>query len=254
MTQSLAYKIIRQRKMRGEKYQAALDRKKTRHNLELAKGAASDFNNESTPDKAIWKGTKHKDFGRNIRFFLWMSIHGGYKIGEHWKHIEDFEDWGICKECEITESMDHVLTQCDAPGQALIWELASKLWKKKAGEEMHPTFGEIMACGAIKKGDAGTTRLYRILLSESAYLIWKLRNERVIGERNGASPQEITNRWTKCINVRLELDCLLTNANKWGKKSLKKSLVLATWRKTLQDEDRHPDDWIGMAGVLVGVG
>jgi hypothetical protein len=73
-------------------------------------------------------------------------------------------------------------------------------------------------------------------------LIWKLRNERVIGERNGASPQEITNRWTKCLNVRLELDCLLTNANKWGKKSLKKSLVLATWRKALQDEDRHPDD------------
>jgi hypothetical protein len=119
---------------------------------------------------------------------------------------------------------------------------------------MRPSFGEIIACGAIKKGDAGTSRLYRILLSKSAYLIWKLRNERVIGEKVGASPQEITNRWNKCINNRLELDCLLTNANKWGKKSLNKSLVLATWRKTLQDEDRHPDDWTGMAGVLVGVG
>jgi hypothetical protein len=64
MTQSLAYKIIRQRKMRGEKYRAALDQKKTRHNLELAKGAASDFNNESTSDKAIWKGTKHKDLDK----------------------------------------------------------------------------------------------------------------------------------------------------------------------------------------------
>jgi ribonuclease HI len=121
----------------------------------------------------------------------------------------------------------------DAPRQALIWKLASKLWKKKAGEEMHHTFGEIMACGAIKKGDAGKTHLYWILLLESAYLIWKLRNEKVIGKRNGASLQEITNRWTKCISVHLELNCLLTNANKWGKKSLKKSLVLATWRKTL---------------------
>jgi ribonuclease HI len=94
MTQSLAYKIIKQRKMRGEKYRAALDRKKTCHNLELAKGAVSNFNNKLTPDKAIWKGTKHKDFGRNIRLFLCMSIHRGYKIGKHWKHIKDFEDWG----------------------------------------------------------------------------------------------------------------------------------------------------------------
>jgi ribonuclease HI len=126
MTQSLAYKIIRQRKMKKEKYKSALERKITKRNMALAKGAASNFNNESTPAKAIWKGSKHKDFGRNIHFFFWMAIHGGYKIGEHWKSIADFEDWGVCKECEITESMDHILTKCDAPGQALIWDLVKK--------------------------------------------------------------------------------------------------------------------------------
>ncbi|KAJ6469349.1 hypothetical protein C8R45DRAFT_908738 [Mycena sanguinolenta] len=150
--------------------------------------------------------------------------------------------------------MEHILTKCDAQGQAQVWELASQVWKKKLGEEMQPCFGEIMACGAIKKGNAGTTRLYRILISESTYLIWKLRNERVINTKPEASDREITNRWKKAINNRLKIDCLLTNARKWGKKSLNKSLVLATWRKTLMNEDRHPEDFTGVTGVLVGMG
>jgi ribonuclease HI len=87
----------------------------------------------------------------------------------------------------------------------------------KTGNEMRPLFGEIMVCGAIKKGDAGASRLYRILLSESAYLIWKLRNKRVIREQDGTSDREIYNQWKKTINNRLEIDCLLTNERKWGR-------------------------------------
>ncbi|KAJ6630752.1 hypothetical protein B0H10DRAFT_2336653 [Mycena sp. CBHHK59/15] len=69
--------------------------------------------------------------------------------------------------------------------------------------------GEIMACEAINKKDTGTTRLFRILVSESAHLIWRLRNERVIQEKDAASDREIRNRWLKAINNRITLDCLL---------------------------------------------
>ncbi|KAJ7838133.1 hypothetical protein B0H14DRAFT_2790144, partial [Mycena olivaceomarginata] len=119
-----------------------------------------------------------------------------------------------------------------------VWELASQLWRKKTGEGMEPTFGEILACGVIKKKSRGKSRLYRILLSESAYLIWKLRCERVIGGKPGASDQEIENRWRWTINNRLEIDRLLMNT-KWGKHTIQKLL---------------PKDWTGKAGVLVGEG
>jgi ribonuclease HI len=183
-----------------------------------------------------------------------MTLHNGYKVGDHWKKIEGFEDRENCKKCGILETMEHILTKCDAPGQSQIWDLVSGVWMMKTGKEMRPSFGEIMACGAIKKEDAGESRLYRILISESAYLIWKLRNEQVIQEREGATDREIYNRWRKTINNRLELDCLLTDTRKWGKKSLNKSLVLMTWKGTLMNEDRHPEDFTGVTGVLVGVG
>jgi hypothetical protein len=111
-----------------------------------------------------------------------------------------------------------------------------------------------MACGAIKKRDQGETRLYKVLVSESAYLIWCLRNERVIGEKPAASEQEIKNRWCKKINERIALDCLLSDKAKYGVKAVNKHLVLKTWQNTLKNEDRLPEDWTREAGVLVGVG
>ncbi|KAJ7699515.1 hypothetical protein B0H17DRAFT_926241 [Mycena rosella] len=72
-----------------------------------------------------------------------------------------------------------------------------------------------MFCAAVKKGDAGTARLFRILVSESAHLIWCLKCERVIQEKDPASNQETKNRWLKLMNNRLELDCLPTNEVKY---------------------------------------
>ncbi|KAK6995687.1 hypothetical protein R3P38DRAFT_2567137 [Favolaschia claudopus] len=120
---------------------------------------------------------------------------------------------------------------------------------------MRPSFGEILTCGIAGREHRGETRLLRIVISESAYLIWKLRNERVIGAKGDASNREIENRWLNTINNRLSIDCLLTNTKKYGGKSIRKSLVLETWRKVLMNEDRLPRDWTRESGgVLVGVG
>jgi ribonuclease HI len=129
------------------------------------------------------------------------------------------------------------------------WNLASELWQLKTGSDLRPTFGEIMACGTIGKVSTGISRLFRIVVSESAHLIWKLRNERV-----PASKREIKNRWFKSINNRIALDCALTDAAKYGKKSIGRSVVRKTWCKVLCDEDRLSDDWTRETRILVGVG
>jgi ribonuclease HI len=133
--------------------------------------------------------------------------------------------------------MEHILTKCDIAGQIEIWELASELWVLKTGDELpKPTMGQMMACATTKKRDAGTSRLYRILVSESAHLIWRLRNERVIQQKDTASTPEIHNRWLHQINNRLMIDCAMTNKNKYGKRAIKTAVVKQTWKGILKDE------------------
>ncbi|KAJ7016508.1 hypothetical protein C8F04DRAFT_981375, partial [Mycena alexandri] len=113
-----------------------------------------------------------KDVSRSSRFFLWMLLHDGYKVGKHWAKTEGHKFKVTCAQCGITETMEHILTKCDAPGQEKIWELVSELWKLKTNQELpQPTIGQILVCVKMKEKDTGTTRLLRILVSESAYLV-----------------------------------------------------------------------------------
>ena len=102
----------------------------------------------------------------------------------------------------------------------------------------------------------GDQRLYRILMSESAYLIWKIRNKRVISdEGQPATKNEIKNKWMYAINDRLRMDCRMTNTHRYGKKALKVKLVEKTWSGVLRDEEALPATWsTGSTEVLVGIG
>ncbi|KAJ7160424.1 hypothetical protein C8R46DRAFT_905942 [Mycena filopes] len=103
----------------------------------------------------------------------------------------------------------------------------------------------------------GASRLYRILISETAFAIWKVRNFCVITKNGESLPENlIHNRWLHAINLRLNFDCVLTNHAKYGKQnSIKRSLVLQTWSSTLKDEDKLPENWINKEPrVLVGIG
>ncbi|KAJ6533708.1 hypothetical protein B0H19DRAFT_863506, partial [Mycena capillaripes] len=120
--------------------------------------------------------------------------------------------------------------------------------------------GTILGCGLADFRDErgkmkrGTQRLYRILMSESAYQIWRLRNDRVI-ERDGepASEEEILNKWKFTINQRLQMDKLLAIRPRKGKRpALAPLLVLETWSGTLDNEGSLPTDWLREPRVLVG--
>ena len=104
----------------------------------------------------------------------------------------------------------------------------------------------------------GANRLYTIVVSESAYLIYRLRNERKF-DREDDEPEksftitEIERRWHRTINDRLTEDRLKANTFHRTKRAINKDLVLETWNGTLENQDSLPPDWIGWkTGVLVG--
>jgi ribonuclease HI len=132
------------------------------------------------------------------------------------------------------------------------------MWQKKTGQDIsliYETYLQADTSWQSKKfKDPGEERLYKILITESAHLIWKLRNERVIGGDGPAPLAKIMNGWLKTVNNRLAIDCAMTNTKKYGRKALKSSLVKKTWKKTLRNERALAKDWPSTVGVLVGVG
>ncbi|KAJ7581353.1 ribonuclease H-like protein [Mycena floridula] len=261
MTQSIAYKLIRKLKLEDPDYQEALDRKATNRMVSLAQSTAEAILGTKPSRKQLWRSVRNKDTPRSIRFFLWMLLHDGYKVGHHWDKIPTMADRGICSSCGTAETLDHILTKCDVPGQRQIWDLVSEMWMLKSGEELRPPLGEIMICGLKQNNGAnrrkvnrGTERLRRILISESAHLIWRIRNERAINGKDPLPRKAIRARWVITMNNRIKLDCLLTNKTRYGTKAIQKSLVLSTWNKVIANENALPEDWTRETGALVGVG
>ncbi|KAJ7219856.1 hypothetical protein C8J57DRAFT_954922, partial [Mycena rebaudengoi] len=124
-----------------------------------------------------------------------------------------------------------------------------------------PSIGIALGCGLSvfrdesDKPHLGSSRLYKILISESAHLIWKLRCECVIG-RDGEPPtvKEVRNRWFKNLGTRLEIDINLTDRLKYGNEySVHPSIVESTWSGTLLDEEELPEHWPREPGVLVSI-
>ncbi|KAH9919254.1 uncharacterized protein B0H18DRAFT_1086704 [Fomitopsis serialis] len=260
LTQKLAYKGIRQHEMTTYK-----KRTRTQNNLIKIADYIENHYKTTPSEESIWRNIRHKDLRREIKYFLWMATHDAYMVGSNWLrtgYSDEMKARHECQTCGVEESMEHILTECEAPGQTEIWNLAEQLWRKKRDEWNNPLLGGILGCaGAMFKTEKGaqikgTARLHRIIISESAHLIWKLRNERIIRFDNGRqhTQAEIRNKWTHAMNDRLAMDCHLTNKKKYGKKAIKPKLVEETWSGVLKNENQLPHDWTkGKVEVLVGI-
>ncbi|KAJ6453023.1 hypothetical protein DFH09DRAFT_964120 [Mycena vulgaris] len=215
-----------------------------------------------TPDK-IWGAIRHKDITSTVKSWLWKSIHGAHRIGKYWTHIPGFEDRATCTHCGEIESLRHILFECTRPGQEIIWRLTAELWGKRYDEPLPPpSMGMVLGSTLTlfeeekRAKPSGVNRLYRILITESAYLIWKLRNECVI-QKGGAAPSvfEVHNRWVSLMNERLKIDCFMaTSRSDQNKILVPPTMVLQTWSRTLMNETTLPKDWLRDPRVLVGIG
>ncbi|KAJ7935752.1 hypothetical protein B0H13DRAFT_1590100, partial [Mycena leptocephala] len=199
--------------------------------------------------------------------FYFQNLLNHYRITDLFKNLRpghlplpQCEERAICKECGELEDLRHILTSCDCPGQGIIWRAAEALWLEKESYWPPVSLGSILGCGLAEfrdeKGELrrGAQWLFRILISESAYLIWKLRNNRVIS-RDGepATEDKIVNKWKFTINQTLQVDHTLAQRAINGKRPvLAPKLVLETWSNTLDEESSLPADWLQEPRVLVG--
>ncbi|KAJ7815790.1 ribonuclease H-like protein [Mycena olivaceomarginata] len=256
-SQASLYKAIRKSKPRPERIQTTIM-------LDMTRFAVQELTGKLPTDEEIWFSIRDKDITNTIRDFLWKCLHQGYKCGTHWRNIPGYEQWATCTSCQVDDTMEHILLECNAPGQSVIWKVCKDLWLKK-----HPHFpilkiGTILGCSLAEfknskgKLDREASRLFRILVTESAYLVWSLRCERVISRGNDPSKYhseiEIHNRWLSRINYRLKMDQLLTDIGRYGNRATKVDRVLRTWDGILMDNENLPGNWIWQSGVLVGIG
>ena len=251
-------------------YAAIRELKETKHtettenNIKKISNTIQQLTGQPPEAERIWKQLRNEAIKRPISDFLWKTIHNIHKVGKYWKNLPGYEE----------RSKEHILFECEETGQQEVWKLAKELWGRTGHDWPGQNLATVTAGGLLqfepppppedgekkkkKKWRDGRQRLLTIILSESAYLIWKLRNERRI--RNEENPEfehtrkEIINRWYKTLDNRLTLDRAMANPAKFAKKALDPDLVRRTWRGVLKDEQNLPKDWIREGEVLVGRG
>ncbi|KAF9028473.1 hypothetical protein BDZ89DRAFT_1092046 [Hymenopellis radicata] len=227
-----------------------MNRPRTNANLDKARFAANDLGERTPSNKLLWKGLRHADFSKPVRYFMWMLMHDAYKVGSWWESKPGLEHRGKCEECGDTESMEHILFQCQAPGQRETWEMIGRLWQKKGSRLCELNFENLLA-SADDEEITGDTRLLRIAITEAAHLIWRLRNERVIQNEaeHKLTKREIRNRLVYALNDRLQLDQAAIRKKKSTKHGgISPEAMMATWQGTIVNERDLPPTGPGKPG------
>lgn len=255
LTQRLAYKGIRVKKDTGDREATVLMVAQVRDALQYA--------TKATPTEAVlWKSVRDSLLPRRMRDFWWKALHNALRVGKFWSHIPNCEMRAECGVCGCEESLEHILLECSAPGQAEVWECVDGLLQRANIPAFRRSIGVVLGAPALDikelspASTKGQRRLVRILLTEAVHLIWKMRCERVI--QHGGDPEKFAHtaavraRWNAALNRRLRIDQGLT-AKRLQKKALTRELVRSTWDSLVLMRDNLPEDWIGKPGVLVGI-
>ncbi|EPS96543.1 hypothetical protein FOMPIDRAFT_1130233 [Fomitopsis schrenkii] len=260
LTQAHAYKCIREKTKRTP-------RAATEHQMMRVLTAARVSGRPGMTQAEVWNGVRHRDIQRKIVDFLWKALHGAHRVGHYWTKIPGYEERGMCQRCGVEDSMEHILVHCTAYGRLKVWEMAESLWARK-GLPWHGVdcqWEDILGAGAnadFIEGDAtpkAVARLWRILITESAHLVWRLRCARVIGHGEDAdwqhSPKAVETMWLRVINSRLRQDVTATHS-RFGRQALHPKLVADMWKGVVQLDtaplaewvkrvDRHRASWSG---------
>lgn len=253
LTQRLAYQKIRTMKANPPKQRAT-------NNLHATLLAVDKANGMRPTDRRIWGAIRTKSITRQIADFLWKAMHGSMKCGSFWRNVPGMENRGICSRCDRTESLEHLLLDCAAIGQEDAWGMAKEAWERTGHGWPQITLGTILGVGLIAppNTNGGEQRLLKILISETAWLVWKLRCERVIGHEDDQgwehTQNEVRNRWLHSINSRLTIDRVTTTEARFGRRATPKVLIKATWKKITNMADAPDAMWYKSHGVLVGRG
>lgn len=255
VTQALAYRGLRE-------LENPISRRSTTRNLEAIRTDIQQQKGDLETDESIWRSLNSQPIRLKIRDFLYKSIHGTHKIGRYWLNIENLHSRCECTTCGSEETLEHILVECPSDTKTLIWDAARNLWPHD--NELWPdtSLGIILGCGLVEIKRThpstreqphaqdpqspeicpGATRLARMLISEATYLIWTMRCDRVINERQHTD-NEVRSSWRRSINRRLTEDAII--ATKVVRRDEHTELVKSTWHAALRK--RHgklPEIWL----------
>ncbi|KAJ7049158.1 hypothetical protein C8F01DRAFT_1353697 [Mycena amicta] len=218
-------------------------RKSTFVNLERTRETVKEIWNFNPTNEQIWNSHRAAHIPRRVRNFIWKCMHNSYYTGEIWLKMTNLEHFAECAHCKAVENLDHIMLECNNQYTKQIWMLSEELWRMRYRVWPRLNWGLLLDY---------RNRFFAILVSNSMYLIWKLRNEHRF-EQKIHSHSEIHNRWVATMNAALKRDILLTNKIRFGQLAFNKESVLNTWSGILWNEESLPDDWTRTKGVLVGI-
>ncbi|KAH9858718.1 hypothetical protein C2E23DRAFT_864565 [Lenzites betulinus] len=255
LSQRLAYKAIRAIKDKKTK-----PRRATGETIEKITADVERAYGVKLRPQAVWEALKGKHITKECRQFWWKALNDAFMVGRHWlreKMPDQLKERATCAKCGVLDSMEHILLDCEETGRREIWRLVESTWRRTRNEWPELTWGVIMGAPAAVIRDNENARkpeaenLWKAMITEAVYEIWKLRCERVI-QREGRefSENEVTNRWYKMMDRRVALDRNMT-AKHLGKRALRKELVRAMWTPVLPRDTQL--NWVEQYGVLVGI-
>jgi hypothetical protein len=149
MTLSLAYKAIRNQKMKN-KYKKG---RRTEINMQKTKTDVKNMLGIEPSEEKLWRAIRNKDISRQARYFLSMTFHDAYMVGSNWQrpgYANEFQERSECKSCHVIESMEHIT---NGTGQKEIWKLTEEMWVKRNTHWYKPTIGIILASANMKQED-----------------------------------------------------------------------------------------------------
>ncbi|KAJ7226833.1 hypothetical protein GGX14DRAFT_347354 [Mycena pura] len=252
--QKMFYRAIREVKDRKR-----VPRPATSKRVDLTLDAVFRDYGRDASEPELWLSIRKKDFSRQVRNFLYRAMHDSFHIGKYWKNIPGFEDRVNCPECGEMEDMEHILLRCKANNIVdATWGAAKALWATTGDAWPVNSLGSLLGCGLAsfhtggKKLRQAKQRLFMILISETTFHLWKMRNARVIGQTPPTARESI-NKWRFAINKRVEIDFVLAGRPKKGPQaSLSPHIVDKTWLPILSDERIMHEGWIRRPRGLVG--
>ncbi|EJD54176.1 hypothetical protein AURDEDRAFT_52004 [Auricularia subglabra TFB-10046 SS5] len=211
----------------------------------------------------IWTSLTSRDLSRQARNFLWKTVHGAHKIGEYFSKMpQPWKDYELCPTCNCVETMEHVLLECPDSRQEVIWDTVREFLARKR-VDVDINMGTILGCATMRLAgywgarSRGVERAFQIVVSESAFLVWKIRCEKRIQHAEDPDwqlPEEAArDRWVAVIKRRMEQDKILSQKQGFKKKALNSWLVEDTWLD-LRNTANYDMHLLRVPGVLVGIG
>ncbi|TFK91185.1 hypothetical protein K466DRAFT_542257 [Polyporus arcularius HHB13444] len=254
ISQRLAYRGIMTRKTEGI-------RPATERITDRVVAAIEEQTGKRLTKSILWKSLRHRDVARKISEFLWRCLHDSLKVGPYWKHVKGLEARTMCTACGVEETTEHILVECETPATMEIRRLLARILRKRTGAAANLSFGALLGATAAapavspRNDAAAIARFSKIVITESVYLIWKLRCERTIEHAENPekwhSASVARAKWYACLNRRLGLERALTS-RRLGEKAIDRKLVETTWSGILNVPAKQQEHWMRLSGVLVG--